>query len=87
MNSYLTLAAFASSFAFIFLKAWQQLNVMHHQIWWIVPTSMAMATCEVFVVATAAQQGWGWIVLPIGIGSGLGCLASMKLHRRLRKTK
>jgi hypothetical protein len=78
--------AFAASFTFVFLKAWQQLNVVHHQLWWIVPTSMAMAACEVFVIWQAATRGWGWIVIPIGLGSGLGCLASMLLHRKIRRT-
>lgn len=78
------LITFSASFVFIFLKAWQQLNVVHHQLWWIVPTSFAMAACEVFVVVQAAQQGWGWIILPIGLGSGFGCLCSMLLHKKVR---
>ena len=69
--------AFMSSFVFIFLKAFQQLSVVHHRVWLIVPTSMAMALTEVYVVVSAAHNGWGWIVLPIGLGSGLGCLSSM----------
>lgn len=77
--------SFVASFAFIFLKAWQQLNVVHHQVWWILPTSMLMAVCEVYVVSVAAVQGWGWIVLPVGLGSGLGCLTSMVIHKRMRK--
>lgn len=76
--------AFAASFVFIALKAWQQLNVVHGKVWWVVPTSFAMAVCEVFVVVQAASQGWGWIVLPIGLGSGLGCLFAMWLHRKVR---
>jgi hypothetical protein len=75
--------AFIASFVFIFLKSWQQLNVVHKQYWWIVPTSMAMACCEVYVIATTAHNGWGWMVLPIGVGGGLGSLCSTYLHHRM----
>lgn len=81
----LALLCFASSFAFIFLKSWQQLNVVHYQLWWIVPTSFAMATCEIVVVSNMAHHGWGWIILPIGLGSGFGSLASTVIHKRTRK--
>lgn len=77
------LLAFAAAFVFIFLKAWQQLNVVHKQYLWILPTSMSMAVCEVYVIATTAQNGWGWIVLAVGLGSGLGAMASMWLHERV----
>lgn len=75
---------FAVSFAFIFLKAWQQLNVIHHQLWWIVPTSFALAACEVFLIVQASAYGVSWIVFPLGLGAGLGCLCSMMLHRWMR---
>lgn len=75
---------FTVSFAFIFLKAWQQLNVIHHQIWWIIPTSFALAVCEVFLIVQAAEYGVSWIVFPLGLGAGIGCLSSMMLHRWMR---
>lgn len=86
-GSVITMAilCFLSSFLFIFLKSWQQLNVVYHQLWWIVPTSFAMATCEVVVVANMAHNGWGWIIIPIGLGSGLGSLASTIIHKRTRR--
>jgi hypothetical protein len=72
--------AFLASFVFIFLKAFQQLNVVHRQYLLVVPTSMAMATCEVAVIALVAKQGWGWIVVFTGLGGGLGCVGAMFLH-------
>lgn len=78
------LAAFAASFLFVGLKALQQLNVAHDNYLAVVPTSLAMATCEVLVVQNMAHYGWGWIILPVGLGSGLGALAAMRLHRRFR---
>lgn len=77
--------AFAAAFIFIFLKAFQQLNVMHKQYLLVLPTSMLMAACEVYVIATTARNGYGWIVLAIGLGSGLGAMASMWTHSRMIK--
>ena len=69
--------AFLASFFFVGLKSTQQLNVVHKQYWWIVPTSLAMASLEIFVVATVAKNGWGWLALFVGLGAGLGaCLAT-----------
>lgn len=83
MTWWTALAAFGASFLFIATKAFQQLNVVHDQYLWVVPTSLLMAVCEVFVVANVAKSGWGWIVLPVGLGSGLGALASMIVHKHL----
>lgn len=77
--------AFVAAFVFIFLKAFQQLNVVHKQYFLVLPTSMLMAVCEVYVIATTAKNGWGWIVLAIGLGSGLGAMASMWVHERVTK--
>jgi len=77
--------AFLASFAFIALKAFQQLNVVHGAYWWVLPTSMLMAVFEVFVVWNMATNGIGWIVLPIGLGSGLGSIFSMWLHAQIVK--
>lgn len=79
------LAAFGASYLFIALKALQQRQVVHDEYMMILPTSMAMAACEVFVVANIADLGWSIaLVLAVGSGSGLGCLSAMVLHRRIR---
>jgi predicted permease len=77
-------SAFIASFVFVALKAFQQLNVVHDQYWFVVPTSMLMAACEVYVIATIVLTGWGWVVLWVGLGAGLGCLFSMLAHKRIR---
>ena len=79
------LTAFLTSFVYIALKATQQLNVVHKQYLWVLPTSMAMAVCEVYVIATTAKNGFGWLAIAIGLGAGLGCMASMWLHGRLTR--
>lgn len=77
--------SFASAFIFVLLKSFQQLNVSSGKYLWILPTSLLMAVCEVYVTWQAASRGWGWIVLPIGLGSGLGGMAGMWLHARLSR--
>lgn len=78
-------AAFFASFVFVALKAFQQLNVVHSQYLFVMPTSLLMACCEVYVIASVAKSGWGWIVLYVGIGAGLGAMFSMYLHGKVRR--
>lgn len=74
--------AFVASFTFVFLKALQQLNVAHANYAWIVPTSFAMAACEVYTIAATASSGWGLIIIPIGGGAGLGAMLAVYIHKR-----
>ena len=74
------LLSFAASFAFIFLRSWQQQNVTHQKYWWILPTSMLMAATEFMVIATIIKTGYGWAVLAIGLGSGLGATLATYIH-------
>jgi hypothetical protein len=80
------LITFGASLLFVGLKAFQQLNVVHSQYAAVFPTSLLMAACEVFVVANVARAGWHWpLVIAVGTGAGLGCCASMWIHKRTRK--
>lgn len=82
------LTTFAASFVFIFLKAWQQKNVAFDHYLWIVPTSVLMAVVEVYVIANIATKGYSWwLVASVGVGSGLGALASAWLHNKVLKKK
>lgn len=83
----LYLAAFACSFLNIGLRSWQQLNVMHRKYLWIVPTSLMMAVCEALILFKLVNNGFGWVVLAIGLGGGLGSLCSTYLHSKLTKEK
>jgi len=75
---------FAATFALVFLKAFQQLNVVHHKVWWVLPVSFGMAACEIVSVGLiAVTLDWS-LVFPMGLGGGLGCIASMAIHRRVR---
>lgn len=77
------LVVFATSYVFIFLKAWQQLNVVHRQYLWVMPTSMCLACCEVYLISTASRAGFGWIVFVVGLGAGLGAMTSMYIHGKM----
>lgn len=78
------LAAGIVSFVNVFFKAFQQLNVVHHKIYWIIPVSYVMAACEVFIIWQIATAQNLWLLFPIGTGAGIGCILSMVLHKRLR---
>lgn len=78
-------AAGLASAAMVFLRAMQQLNVVHDRKRWVPPISLAMATCEAVVVVNYARAGVElWLILSTGTGAAIGCLAAMALHRRLR---
>jgi len=78
-------ATFVASFVGVFFKAFQQLNVVHHKILWVIPVSYVMAACEVFLIWQIAIAQSLWLLFPIGTGAGLGCVLSMVLHKRLRE--
>ncbi len=90
-----------ANFVFIFLKAFQQRNVAFLHYWWVVPTSFAMATVEIFVIGTVAVQAAAtdgstfiemvdalWpLVVACGLGGGTGAVSSMWVHTKIHKRK
>lgn len=87
MDAFTIGTAFATSCAYVFLKALQQLNVQAKNYVWIPVVSLAMAAGEVLLVTTQVRHGWGWIVLPIGLGGATGALVAIQFHERfVRKT-
>ena len=78
------LYAGGAMFAFVFFKAFQQRNVAFDHYLPVLPTSVLMATVEVYVIATVAERGYGIaLVLAIGVGAGVGALCAMILHKRI----
>jgi len=75
------LIAFAVSFIYIYLKAWQQINVMHKNYKAVPLVSMLMALCEVLTIGLVVKTSF-WMFIPIGIGGGLGCILSIKRNHR-----
>lgn len=85
MDPLIHAGAFATSGVYVFLKALQQLNVQAKNYVWIPVVSLAMAAGEVLLVTTQVRHGWGWIVLPIGLGGGAGAMAAIQFHERFVK--
>lgn len=81
MIAYLT--AFAVSFVYIYLKAWQQINVMKERYRWVMPVSFGMAICEVSVIGLVVAKSF-WMFIPIGLGGGIGCIMAMKWNHRCK---
>lgn len=76
--------AFGASFIFIFLKAFQQRNVIHDNFGWVFPTSIGMALTEYGVIALIAARGYNVpLVLAAGCGAGTGAMLAMVIHKRL----
>jgi hypothetical protein len=86
------LALFISNYVYIFLKAFQQKNVMHDNFKLVIPTSFGMATCEYFIMGTIALiavNGQGFVhtainVASIGLGGGLGSVCAMYYYKKLK---
>ena len=73
-----------TTFIFIFLRAFQQKNVMKNKYMWMVPTSYGMGFCEVYIIASVATGGmelWA-AALAMGTGGGVGSILATYLHER-----
>jgi hypothetical protein len=76
-------AFFAANFAFIFLKAFQQRNVMGAHYALIAVTSMFMAAVEVYVVWKIAHTGPTLeTVFTLGAAGGSGACLATWLHKQ-----
>lgn len=72
------------SFFSIFLKAFQQKNVMGNKYMAVPFTTYGMAVCEVFVIGSVATTGITLAAVNgIALGGALGCLAGMFIHNRI----
>ena len=74
----------AATFLLVFLRAWQQQNVIHGWYFWAVITSYGLALADVLVVIGVVKYGLSAIPF-VGTGGALGVVCAMKLHRKIRK--
>jgi hypothetical protein len=75
---------FCNSFGYVFLKAWQQQNVIGRHYLWLGPVSYGMALTEVYgVSAYVGSDSKAIAALAIGTGAWMGCVLAMKFHERL----
>lgn len=75
------------SFAYIFLKATQQLNVMSGQYWRVWPTSVLMGVGEATILIYIIKANTLWIGVVNGVAAGGGAMLGMWLHKRTTKSK
>ena len=85
----LFIAIFAVNFVYVMLKSMQQKSVIADKKMFIVPTSMAMAACETFMIGSIAMlvissQSY-WAFIPAGLGGGFGCIIGMEIFNKLNK--
>ena len=80
------LVALCVSFIYVFLKAFQQKNVVFDNYALIAPTSMFMAFCEATIIILYVKNTF-WIFIPIGIGASLGSMLAMYVYNRWVRKK
>ena len=76
--------AFIASLIMVFLKGYQHQNVIGGHFKMSFGFSYLLAIADVFVISLVATNGLSTII-PIGLGSSIGIVISMKLHRVLNK--
>lgn len=74
------------SFGLVFLKGFQQKNVIGHHVKAAFATSYLMAVLDVGAVMIVVKGGV-WIALSAGLGASLGMVSAMVLHGRLFRKK
>ena len=90
MLVYITI--FSLSFINIFLRAFQQKNVIHKRVGLILPVSLLLAIGEtltpaLFVVnfIDGTMEHIITMIACVGIGGGLGCILSLHVHEWITK--
>jgi hypothetical protein len=79
---------FLASFIGVFFKVIQGRNFTFDNYIWVVPTSVALAAVDMFIITNIVRLGYSVAsVLIVGIGSGLGAMLGMFIHRRFIKKK
>ena len=73
------------TFGYVFLRAFQQLNVVGGHYWRIPITSVAMGVGDVALVVLIVKADTLWLGVTNGVGGALGCFLAMYINRRLAK--
>lgn len=74
--------ALAATAALVFLRAFQQQNVIGGHYLAATLTSYGMAAAEIAVVLSVVEHGWDAVAW-IGTGGAIGVTLAMATHRRL----
>ena len=69
------------SFLYVFLRAFQQLNVMHNRYAWVLPVSLGLGLCDVAIILYVVRANTLWLGVVNGVGAGCGAMVAMAVHR------
>jgi hypothetical protein len=75
------------TFIYVFLRAFQQKNVMHSKYLWMVPASYGMGFCDVYLVFSIANgEHVLWLAaIFMGTGGCIGSILATYIHNRMHK--
>lgn len=68
----------------VFLRAWQQQNVIHGHYWMAAITSYGLAIADITLLLGIVATGWPAVPW-VGTGGAIGVTLAMTTHRRMRK--
>tara|TARA_R100000541_G_C1897352_1_gene84157 strand:- start:131336 stop:131599 length:264 start_codon:yes stop_codon:yes gene_type:complete len=76
-----------ASAGYVLFRCLQQLNSVYLRWLWILPTSLCIALCEVFVIQMIATSDLSkmWLVLSTGLGGTIGCFGAMYISNKWGK--
>jgi len=68
----------------VFLRSFQQKNVIGGHLWAIIPVSILMTFSNNYIIEFISSNGNSWeLTLVMGVCGGLGSILAIKLHGRL----
>lgn len=73
-----------ATFAYVFLRAMQQLNVVHGHYWRILPTSVGMGIGDVVLILLIVKADTLWIGISNGLAGACGCYLAIYLTKRFK---
>jgi hypothetical protein len=77
-----------ASFVGVFFKVLQGRNFNYNNYFWVMPTSIALAAVDLYIVNNIVTHGYSLaLIITVGIGSGLGGMAAMYIHEQVIKRK
>lgn len=71
-----------ATFLYVFLRAFQQLNVVHKRYWRIIPTSIGMGFGDVILVILIIKTQTLRLGFTNGIAGACGCYLAIYLNNR-----
>jgi len=76
-----------ASAGYVSFRSMQVINITNNQWWMILPTSLCIALCEVYVIHMIATSDLDkvWLVLSTGTGGAIGCFVAMWVSRIFKK--